>query len=170
MSKNKRMANRKGFTLIELTIATGLASIVIGGVGMLVVDSQRGWNKMYNRTYSGVITDSHVARRTFDRVVRNASNQGISLADDGSWVEVYYYGDPNSTIVDRYARFISSNSQLFIEDGVLEPRQTSSTETICGNVSSCVFKTFGSSVQMICTLDNGSENTTIVASAIPHNQ
>lgn len=174
MSKKKRMSNRKGFTLIELMIATGLASTVVVGVGMLLVDSQRGWNTMYSRTYSDVSTDSHVVRRRFDSVVRNASNQGVLLSADGSWVEVYYYSDPNSAVVDQYARFYTysngDNTQLIIEYGAVQPRQTLNTETICENVSSCVFKSVGNSVQMLITLDNGSQSATVVTSAVPHNQ
>ncbi len=171
--KKKRKANRsKGFTIIELMIATGLASTVVVGVGMLLVDSQRGWNRMYSRTYSDVSTDSHVARRRFDSVVRNASTQGILLSVDGSWVEVYYYSDPNSVIVDRYARFFTygdGSSQLLIEHGAVEPRQILNTETVCGNVSSCVFKSAGNSAQMVLILNDGSQSSTIVASAVMHN-
>jgi type II secretory pathway pseudopilin PulG len=175
MNIKKRKANRsKGFTIIELMIATGLASTVVVGVGMLLVDSQRGWNRMYSRTYSDVSTDSHVARRRFDSVVRNASTQGILLSVDGSWVEVYYYSDPNSVIVDRYARFFTysdgSVSQLLVEHGAVEPRQILNTETVCGNVSSCVFKSAGNSAQMVLTLDDGSQSATIVASAVMHNR
>jgi prepilin-type N-terminal cleavage/methylation domain-containing protein len=169
MSKNKRIANRKGFSLLELMMATTLACIVVVGIGVVLVDSQRGWNAMYTRTYSDVVTDAHVARRRFDSVVRNASSQGVLLDDYGNWVEVYYYSDPNSSIVDRYTRFISSNSQLTVEYGVVEPRQTLNTEIICENVSSCVFKLAGNSVQMVLTLDDGSQNATIVASAVTHN-
>ncbi len=169
MFKNKRIANRKGFSLLELMMATTLACIVVVGVGVVLVDSQRGWNAMYTRTYSDVVTDAHVARRTFDRVVRNASSQGVLLDDYGNWVEVYYYSDPNSSIVDRYTRFISSNSQLTVEYEVVEPRQTLTTEILCENVSSCVFKLAGNSVQMVLTLDDGSQNATIVASAVTHN-
>jgi len=169
MSKNKRIANSKGFSLIELMMATTLACIVVVGIGVVLVDSQRGWNTMYTRTYSDVVTDAHVARRTFDRVVRNASSQGVLLDDYGNWVGVYYYSDPNSSIVDRYTRFISSNSQLTVEYGVVEPRQTLNTEILCENVSSCVFKLAGNSVQMVLTLDDGSQNATIVASAVTHN-
>ena len=169
MSKNKRIANSKGFSLLELMMATTLACIVVVGVGVVLVDSQRGWNAMYTRTYSDVVTDAHVARRRFDSVVRNASSQGVLLDDYGNWVEVYYYSDPNSSIVDRYTRFISSNSQLTVEYGVVEPRQTLNTEILCENVSSCVFKLAGNSVQMVLTLDDGSQNTTIVASAVTHN-
>jgi type II secretory pathway pseudopilin PulG len=168
MSK-KTTTNRKGFTIIELMVATGLASTIIIGVGVLVVDSQRGWNTMYNRAYSDVVTDSHVARRLFDSVIRNASCQGILLDENSSWVEVYYFSDPNSPIVDRYARFYGSNEQLLIEYGALNPRQTLNTEIICEDVTSCVFKSAGSSAQMILTLDNGSQNKTVVASAVMHN-
>jgi len=169
MSKNKRIANSKGFSLLELMMATTLACIVVVGIGVVLVDSQRGWNTMYTRTYSDVVTDAHVARKTFDRVVRNASSQGVLLDDYGNWVEVYCYSDPNSSVVDRYTRFISSNSQLTVEYGVVEPRQTLNTETLCENVSSCVFKSAGNSVQMVLTLDDGSQNATIVASAVTHN-
>lgn len=173
MNINKRKANRsKGFTIIELMLATGLASTVVIGVGMLLVDSQRGWNRMYSRTYSDVSTDSHVARRRFDSTVRNASTQGILLAADGSWVEVYYYSDPNSVIVDRYARFFiyGDGGQLLVEHGAVEPRQILNTETVCGNVSSCVFKSAGNSAQMVLTLNDGSQSATIVASAVMHNR
>ena len=168
MSK-KTITNRKGFTIIELMVATGLASTIIIGVGVLVVDSQRGWNTMYNRAYSDVVTDAHVVRRMFDSVIRNASSQGILLDDEGGWVEVYYFSDPNSSVVDRYARFYGSNDQLLIEYGALNPRQTLNTEIICEDVTSCAFMSAGNSAQMIITLDNGSQNKTVVASAVMHN-
>jgi prepilin-type N-terminal cleavage/methylation domain-containing protein len=168
MSK-KRMTNRKGFTLIELMIATGLASAVIVGVGTVLVDSQRGWNTLYERAYCDVVTDAHVARRTFDRVVRNASSQTISLDEAGTWVEVYTYSDPCSPVVDLYAKFQAKNGQLSIEYGDLAGGETLSIDPICGNVSSCVFKSSGRSVQMILTLDDGSKSITVVASAIMHN-
>ncbi|MHC4693320.1 MAG: PulJ/GspJ family protein [Planctomycetota bacterium] len=173
MNINRNKTKRKGFTIVELMIATGLSSAVIIGIGMLLVDSHRSWNRMYSRTYSGISSDSHVARRRFDSVVRNASTQGILLADDSSWVEVYYYSDPNATTVDRYARFFTysglDNNQLLIEHGAINPRQTLTTETVCGYVASCVFRSAGNSAQMILTLKDGSEVETIVASAVMHN-
>lgn len=168
MSK-KRIANRKGFTLIELMIATGLASTVIVGIGVVLVDSQRGWNAMYDRTYSDVVTDAHVARRMFDSVIRNASSETILLDDNGSWVEVYTYSEPNSPVVDVYAKFQAKNGRLTLEYGELDSGATLSLDPICGNVSSCVFKSSGWSVQMILTLNDGSQSVTVVASAVMHN-
>lgn len=169
MSK-KTTANRKGFTIIELMVATSLASTIIIGVGVVLVDSQRGWNAMYERTYSDVVTDAHVTRRMFDSVVRNASSQGILLDDAyGSWVEVYTYSDPNSAVVDLYAKFQAKNGYLTLEYGELDSGVTLSLDPICGNVSSCVFKSSGRSVQMILTLDDGSQSVTVVTSAVMHN-
>jgi len=168
MLKN-RTTNPKGLTLIELMIATVIMIIVILGVAIILVDSQRGWNAMYNRIYSDVVTDGHIARRTFDRVIRKASRDKIELDDAGLWVEVLYYQDDNSTVVDRYARFYAADGQLNIEYGKRNPRETLNVQTVCENVSDCVFMARGKSVQMILRLDNGSEAATVVSSAVVHN-
>ncbi len=160
-----------GFTIVELMIAVMLAAIVMFGVGAMVVDGQRGWQRMYNHIYSDVATDSYVARKTFDSVVRKASSETFLLDAAGSWIEVYYYEDPNSAFVDSYARFSYDGvGQLDIEYGRLNPRQTLTVRTVCENVSSCVFKASGRSAQMILTLDDGLQTATIVSSSVMHNQ
>lgn len=169
MSK-KKLTTRRGFTLVELTIATTLAIIVMFAMGIVIADCTRGWHVTYNRIYSDVVTNSYVARRAFDTVIRKASRQMFLLGDTGNWLEVYYYADPNSTAVDRYARFYLSGNELKIEYGSLDPRTALSTWTICSDVSSCVFKGDGRSVQMILTLDNGSQTATVVSSAVMHNR
>jgi len=151
-------------------MAAAISSIMILGVGVLLVDSQRGWIRMYNRIYSDVVTDSYVARKTFDAVVRNASRENLLLDEYGSWLEVYYYADANSTVVDRYARFYAANGQLSIEHGSLAHREILTTSIICGNVQGCVFKAAGRSAQMILTLDNGSQTANVVSSAVMHNK
>ncbi|MHC4746165.1 MAG: hypothetical protein ACYS18_02465 [Planctomycetota bacterium] len=161
---------RSGFTITELVIAIVMVVIVMSGIGILMVDSQTGFNKMYNRAYGDVVTSSYVARRTFDSVTRKAGREQYDIADDGSWLEVYYYADGNSLDVDRYAKFsYDGSSQLDIEYGHLDPRQTLSASTICGNVTNCIFKTQGRSVQMILTLDDGSQSATVVSSSVMHN-
>ncbi len=164
-----RKTSSRGFTLIELIIATAIMVIVMLAIGMVLVDGQRGWSIQYDRIYSDVVTDGYVARKKFDAVMRRASGETISLGDDGGWVEVCYYADDTSTLVDRYARFYTANGDLNVEYGQLDPKETLSVETVCGNVSACVFEQVGLSAQMILTLDNGTQTNTIVMSAVTHN-
>jgi len=172
MSKNKLTAQR-GFALIELIIATVIVVIVISGIGIILADSQGGWKTMYDRAYADVVTDSYVARKMFDAVIRNASGERLLLDDAGNWIEVYYYADANSTAVDRYARFYEGGGQLSVEHGTLNPngvKAALTTQIICKNVSGCVFKRAGRSAQMILTLDDGSQTATVVSSAVMHNK
>lgn len=176
MSK-KKLKTRPGFTLAELAVTTVIAGIVISGIGIILVDSQRGWNKMYSRIYSDVVTDSYVARRAFDSVIRKASGEKFLLSEDGDWVEVCYYADSGSTAVDRYARFYYieevdgvETGRLNVEYGKLNPRETLTIQTVCENVTSCVFKGTGRSAQMILTLDDGSQTVAVTSSALMHNQ
>ncbi len=169
MTKNK-LTVQPGFTIVELMIAMIFAAILISGIGIILADSQRGWQTMYNRIYSDVVTDSYVARKQFDAVMRKASRENFLLDSAGNWIEVYYYADSGSTVIDRYARFFEANGDLNVEYGKLNPRETLSIQTVCSNVSSCVFKAAGRSAQMILTLDNGSQTATVASSAVMHNQ
>jgi len=161
---------RKGFTLVELMITTAIMLIVGLAIGVVIVDGQTGWNRMYNRMNSAVVTDGYVARKKFDNVMRSASREKTLLAADGSWVEIYYYASPFSTVVDRYARFYVLDGDLNLECGQIDPRLTLSVETVCENVTACNFKQAGTSIQMILKLDNESQTNTIISSAVTHNQ
>lgn len=169
MVKNK-VKGRQGFTLIELMIASVLAIFILFAVAVVIADSQRGWNTMYNRIHSEAASDGYVARKTFDQVVRNASQRTILLDSNGAWVEVYYYSDANSIDPDLYAHFYTSNSALYLERGIKTPKETLTTQTICRNVDSCVFKTAGNSVQMMLTLDDGEQRIKVITSAYMHNE
>jgi prepilin-type N-terminal cleavage/methylation domain-containing protein len=166
----KRPKNVRGFTLVELMITMVIMLVVGLAIGVVIVDGQTGWNTMYDRLNSDVVTDGYVARKKFDVVMRSAS-RGQSLVDaDGAWIEVYSYASPSSTVVDRYSRFYVSDGDLNLEYGQVDPRSTLSVDTVCGNVTSCTFKQAGTSTQMTLTLDNGTQTNTIVSSAITHNQ
>ena len=165
----KRTAKLKGFSLIELIVTTVIAVIVLLGIAVVLVDSHRSWIAMYNRTYSDVVTDGHIARRMFDAVVRKASREDILLDEAGTWIEVHYYQDSNSVELDRYARFYLSGDELKVEYGNLDPGEELSTQTVCSNVSSCIFMATGTSVQMVLRLDNGSQAATVMSSAATHN-
>jgi prepilin-type N-terminal cleavage/methylation domain-containing protein len=165
----KRLTASRGFTLTELIIAMAIMLIVVLAIGTVLVDGQRGWSSQYDRIYSDVVTDGYVARRKFDAVMRRASRDKFLLDDAGSWVEVYYYASDDSAVVDRYARFYTDSRNLNVEYGQLNPKETLSVETVCGNVSGCVFEQVGRSTQMILTLDDGTQTNTIAWSAVTHN-
>ena len=166
---NRKLTTRQGFTLVELMVSIAIAAIVIFGIGVILVDSQRGWHTMYNRVYSDVVTDGYVARKMFDSVIRRASSESLLTGGDGSWLEAHYYADPNSTAVDSYAYLYVSEGDLNVEYGKLNPRATITVGTACRNVSGCTFKTAGNSAQMILTLDDGSQTATVTSSAVAHN-
>ena len=166
----KRPRARKGFTLVELMITTLIMIIVGLAIGVVIVDGQTGWNTMYNRLNSDVVTDGYVARKKFDVVIRSASRGQFLVDGNGAWIEVYSYASPSSTVVDRYSRFYVSDGDLNLEYGQVDPRATLDVDTVCGNVSACTFKQVGTSTQMTLTLDDGTQTNTIVSSAVTHNQ
>jgi prepilin-type N-terminal cleavage/methylation domain-containing protein len=159
-----------GFTLVELAVTAAIVSIIALAIGAVIVDSQSSWNVMYERVNSNVVTDGYVARKKFDAVIRKASRDKLVVGDSGSSVEVYYYADDSSTVPDRYARFYTADGDLNLECGQLDPRVTLTVETVCKNVSACTFEQLGRSVQMILTLDNGTQTNTVVSSAEMQNQ
>ncbi|MHC4750474.1 MAG: PilW family protein [Planctomycetota bacterium] len=165
----KKTPTKNGFTLIELIIAAAASLIVMAGLGVLLVDSQKGWHRLYNRAFSGVVTDAYIARKTFNASIRRASKNGFLVDDSGNWIEVYYYADEDSTAVDRYARFYELDGDLNLVHGKLDPKETLTVQTVCGNVSECLFTGAGRSAQMILTLDNGSQIITTVSCAFMHN-
>jgi hypothetical protein len=142
---------------------------VVLAIGMALVDGQRGWNNMFNRVYSYVVTEGYVARRKFDAVLRKASREKFLIDPAGSWVEVYYYATDKSTVLDRYARFYTAGGKLSVEYGQLNPTSTLATETICQNVSSCTFEQLGRSIQMVLKLDDGKQTNTVITSAATNN-
>jgi hypothetical protein len=172
--KNKAR-NRCGFTIIEVMVASVMAVIITFGLAVVLSDAHRGWNTMYNRAYSDVVTGSHIAARTFDGIVRKSSIELSQFTADE--VTACYYADSNSVVIDRYSRFyISDSNVLCVEYGqyngqVKPPEYTPEGDpvTICGNVSFCSFMKNGRSMQMVLTLDNGKEELTTVTSAVMHN-
>ena len=170
----KKLTAQRGFTLIELAVVTAMSTIVIFGIGVVLVDSQRGWHRMYNRVYSDVVTDSYVARKAFDAVVRKSSIKRYELGSNGEFVEVYYYQNLNSTRIDRYARFYTNGEELMVNHGGLDATGNKegnpSTMTLAHNVEAVYFSVAGNCVQMILMLDNDRETMTVTCSAVRHNK
>jgi len=166
--------DNRGFTLVELMVTMLIAVIAVIAMSGVLADSQRGWNKMYNRIYSDVVVDAHVARRAFDRVCRKAINGNYIVGGNGEFVEVYGYEDWNADDPDSYARFYIDQQKLMLEDGYLEEgawnhASTWSTVTLANNVQGIDFSVTGDSVKMVLNLDNGKESLAVTCSAVRHN-
>lgn len=174
INKDTQMLYRRGFTLIEMAVTIAIATIVLLGIGVALVDSQRGWSRMYNRVHGDVATDGYAARRAFEAVVRKSSIKRERLGDDE--VEVYYYNDPDtSTRLDRYARFyVTGQKELRVDYGELNPagnpQGSPRTARLARNVKTVDFSVTGVSVQMTLSLDDGSEAVTVMSSAVRHNE
>ena len=165
-----RSKTRSGFTLVELMVTLLITSIMGLALGAVVVHGQISWTRMYDGLNGDVATDGHVAKSKFDAVIRNAS-RGMSLINsDGAWLEITYYADDESTEADRYGRFYTEEGSLKYQYGQLDPREQLGVETICANVSYCVFNQIGGAAHMILTLDDGTHEKTVVSSAISYNE
>lgn len=171
--KQQTVKSMWGFTLIELVVVMAIAPIVLLSMGFLLVDSQRGWNQMFNRVTFGVVNDAYVANKAFEAVVRKSSINRVSLVDGE--VELYYYDDPdNSTWHDRYARFYTSDTELLVDYGQLDsnyiPGGRVQTITLAHNVKAANFYVVGVCVQMVLNFENDSESLIVATTAMRHNE
>jgi len=166
MNKDRR---NRGISTIEMMVAGAIATIGILSVSGVLSDSQHGYNTMYGRINSDVYASGHAAKRMFDTIVRKSSIDGMQIDPQGHWVEVRYYEDDDSTTLDKYARFVYSENTLYAEHGRVNPRETTSINTICTNVTNCVFKKSGHAVHMLMTLNSGTQTVTLGTSAETHN-
>lgn len=162
---------RSGVTLVELSMVSVISVIVILAVTTLMADSQKGFNRVYNKTNSDLANDDFVVRKMFSSVIRQCSNENIAttVASDGSWVQMQYYSSPSAESLDRYSKFYLQDGELLLEKGVILPASTLSLQTVCKNVSSVVFKKNGNSVFMFLELNDGTNSRGINTSAILQN-
>jgi prepilin-type N-terminal cleavage/methylation domain-containing protein len=170
--KNTGIVNRKNsaFTLIELMVTLLISAIIVSAVGVMVADSSGWFSDSYGKIHSQPAIENLLARKTFEGIVRQSSNMGLQVSPDGNSVEINYYSYSSSADpLDSYAEFYVTGTDLILEKGSLSPRTTTSSKTLCGNVSQCTFKTAGSAVQMILILDDGKNKQGSTTSAILHN-
>jgi Tfp pilus assembly protein PilW len=167
---------RYGLTMVELSITMLISTLVVAGIGVAMVDSQRNFRQMYERTQGDVTTDAYVARAIFDRICRKASIQRClpAIGALGSYAEVYYYNDANSTAPDRYTQFRVTNGTLLADHGIYnmttKNKTLVSTETLAANVTGWQFAVQGSSVIMTLSLQKGNQPLTVTCSSIRHNE
>lgn len=169
-TENEKPLNEKysGFTLIELMVTLMISAIILSAIGVMVADSSSWFSDSYSKINSQPAVESLLARKTFERIIRQASSMGCWVSPNETAVEINYYSSPAGPI-DSYAQFYTSGTDLMLEKGSLSPRTPTSMKTICKNISACTFKSTGSAVQMILVLDDGKNKYGSLTSAIMHN-
>ena len=169
---------RRGLTLIELMITVLAVMILVVGISGILAAGHKNYNIMFKRVNSDVVRNAYEARRTFDRIVRQASVRRCDLLSSGNEIYVYYFSAPNNlglVFPDRYAKFYlvsnGSDSDLFLDNGVvganfndipppgIEDLDLTLTSQIklAGNVvapTNGIFAVNGNSIQMSLILDN----------------
>ncbi|MBN2456983.1 MAG: prepilin-type N-terminal cleavage/methylation domain-containing protein [Sedimentisphaerales bacterium] len=172
----QRSVNQYAFTITELMVTIVIASIVILGMGFVLADGYRGWQRMYNRVHGDVVNDAYVTRLTFDRIVRKSSiTKTIGPTVPDSSITLFYYSTIGSANLDKYATFYQSGNQLLLDYGDYDEGTGTtplSTQTLANNVQSVSFwvPTGGVSVCMVMTLDDGTYARTITNTAVRHNE
>ncbi|MHC4524292.1 MAG: PulJ/GspJ family protein [Planctomycetota bacterium] len=172
----KRIKGYLGFTITELVLAIAVSSILVLTVGIVMVDTQRGWMDSYAKVHGGAAADAMMTKTAFDKVIRKASRSiyHFNGLDD---ITVYYYDNwLTSTDLDRYARFYRSAnepSEMYIQHGQLEAgikKDILAEVLLASNVVDLEFKPISGGIEMKLALDDGREATTVVSTAILHNE
>jgi prepilin-type N-terminal cleavage/methylation domain-containing protein len=172
----KRIRYHFGFTITELILAIAISSLLVLTMGIVMVDSQRGWIDSYAKVHGGSASDAAMAKTAFDKVVRKASRSRYQFneLDD---ITVYYYDNwLTSPELDRYARFYLSEddpSQMYIQHGKLDGGEKGdllAEVLLASNVVDLEFMPVSGGIQMKLALDDGREETTVITTALLHNE
>jgi prepilin-type N-terminal cleavage/methylation domain-containing protein len=170
-----RSASRiRGLTLLELMITMLLSSLVMLAVGIVLLDSTKGFRVMYERAQSPVVSDAYATRAAFDTTVRKSSIRECIVGGAGGSLEVYYYSDTAVADLDRYARFYLSGTEVRVDYGSLQAGTLTAlaptaTLTLARNVTSCSFAEAGISASMHLVLTRGQDSMTVDCTAVRHN-
>ena len=172
----EKITKSNGFTITELILAIAVSAIMILTVGVVMLDTQRGWMDTYAKVHGGAAGDAMMAKTAFDRIVRKASRSFYEIAavDD---ITVYYYDNwLTSPVLDRYARFYrpaDNPTDMYVQHGNVDG---SGAKTMTGqiqlssHVDDLEFNVFDGGIEMKLALDDNLETTTVVTAAILHNE
>lgn len=116
------MRMNKGLTIVETLVASVMAGIIILGLGVVLVETQRRWEESYERVNGDMVMDSYAAKLAFESMVRQSSLSIMApkMSSDGSSIVLYTYKDIKSNSIDAYAKFYLENGELVAEYGPLE--------------------------------------------------
>ena len=167
---------RQGLTLAELMVTILITSIIVMAIGVIMVDSHRGWLDCYAKIQGGAVNDAAMAQTAFDRIVRNASRTKYLLIGPDDLTVYYYDNWLDSDYLDRYARFYRATSkptEFYVEHGTIAEdgiTQVLSTVLLCTTVTDVEFKGTNGGIEMKLALNDGRESTTLLTTAILHNE
>lgn len=169
----KRRKRYHAFTITELVLAIAVSSILVLAIGAVMLDTQRGWLDSYSKVHGGAAGDASMAKAAFDKIVRKAS-QSIYLFNAQDDIVVYYYDNwLTSPDLDRFARFYRAAddpTQMYVQHGNIAGGTVSAEVLLASNVTDLEFKPVSGGIEMKLALDDGREATTIVTTALLHNE
>lgn len=172
----KHRQKNKGVTLTELAVTLVITALISLTIGVVMLDSHRGWLDSWRKVHGGAADDAVMAQAAFEKIVRK-SFRGKYLMAGPDDLTVYYYADwQHSAGIDRYARFYRSTTnpaELYVEHGTFngsENEERLSQVRLCTTVTDVEFKPTSGGIEMKLVLDDGRETAAVVAMAILHNE
>ena len=148
-------------------VASSVLLLAIVGV---LASNQKGFHAMYQRVNGNLVNDAYVTRRTFDRLVRQASCDYCNPADGASpQIEIRYYSSPSVTGMDRFARFTYNGGAKTVSliDGTIGSNPAA--QVLAHNVTSGTFLRSGPCIHMALVLNDGTVDLPLAVTATRHN-
>jgi type II secretory pathway component PulJ len=179
--KTQKQKRTSGFTLVELIATISIAAFVLLGIGLVLADSHKGWRHMWERENEGIVPDAYVARKTFDRLVRQATIRRQLIDGDAYAVignvslTVYHYENPVTSVeLDKYATFRVAGSRLVadlgdLKAGTWEPEGSPATVVLAEDVEAVEFTVQGAAIRMELTLKTTRQTMTVTSCAYRYN-
>lgn len=143
-----------GFTIIEMVMAVMLTSVMMAGIGLVIVDQQKAWGSLRDRVFNRMAEDGYVAGVTFETICRKSSQKSLTLGTGGVSCKFSYYNDLAAENPDRTANFYIQSGKFYVEH-----RTTSgiliSKLAIADKAQSVQFAQSGNAVNMKLILNDG---------------
>ena len=183
-TRRQRGQDRRGFTMVELSVAMVISSVMFVAVMNVLASNHKNFNQTYERVYGDVVTDAYISRLVFDEVVRQSTIRkavvGITTGNE-YYVEVYYYSLATVGTLDRYAQFCVpiAGGNLVVRRGRLiagtfTHTGTETTQVLAHHVvvSPTInpFSYSGPTVSMALTLNDGKVDMPVLVTATRHNE
>lgn len=114
MNNDKRTMNRRGFTLVEITVALAAALIVVLIVGSLLASGQRSWSRAFNYANSKSQLDSLATTITFGTFGRKSNRMDYAIYEisDAKFVRVLPSADPEEVVSGQAVEFRYWDTEL----------------------------------------------------------